>query len=215
LGSAGESADLIGFRNALLEQHKERYFALKRSVDDDLADIITARRLEVEGIVQAVRRFCETRLAEGLKANRRYEKLQKRMYAVELQNAFFRELEEAQQRRFEVFRRSPRYKDAMYALAAEALENYGLSIRTQGGKPPRELRLIALVEKGDAVFLPPQENIVEIREELKDVWGGLALVEERKGGGRLVDNTFRTRWRRLYPSFVAGHRDVFTALAGD
>jgi hypothetical protein len=199
--------ELAGFREALLVQHKKRVLALKRSLDEDLADIITARRIEVEGVVHGLRRDREKLLEEGLRANRRYETHQKNIYEMELRDLFSQALEKAVRSRLEAFRRSPRYGSALAALAAEA--------QTQENSA---FPWVVLVEKGDALFLSrslsPGGNIREVREELADVWGGLMLVETGEGGknesGRIVDNTFRTRWRRLYPSFAfeAGLRDA-------
>ncbi|MDR2136880.1 MAG: hypothetical protein LBO68_01205 [Synergistaceae bacterium] len=185
-----EPEDLIGFREALLVQHKKRCLALKRSVDEDLADIISARRIEVEGIVHGLRRSREKRLEEGLEANLRYSRHQKKVYEGELQDVFFEALEKEVRSRLKTFRRSPRYGAALAALAAEAQQNFAFP-------------WVALVEKGDAPFLPlsPRGNIQEVREELGDVWGGVVLVAAG-GCGRIVDNTFRTRWRRLCLSSV-------------
>ncbi|MDR2529045.1 MAG: hypothetical protein LBD04_08525 [Synergistaceae bacterium] len=174
----GLTGDLSGFWKALLEQHQERRLTLKRVVDDDLADMITARRMEVEGIVHDLRRSAAMRLAEGLEANRRAEDRQKRACEAEIQEVFSRLVEEELRRLLEGFRRLPKYRDVMEALAKEALEVL---------PSPSAV----LVEKGDGVFLPPWSVFREVREELEGVWGGLILV----GDGRIVDNTFRTRGR--------------------
>jgi vacuolar-type H+-ATPase subunit E/Vma4 len=195
-----EPEDLAGFKEALLIQHKKRCAALKRSVDDDLADMITARRIEVEGIVYGLRRRREKHLEEALQANSRYVKRQKKNYDAELQGIFFEALEEAVRSRLETFRRSPRYGSVLTALAAEAQGQAQAQAQAQENV---SFPWVALVEKGDALFLSPSSrgNIREVREELRDVWGGLVLVEAG-GGGRIVDNTFRTRWRRLSSSFA-------------
>jgi vacuolar-type H+-ATPase subunit E/Vma4 len=189
-----EPEDLAGFKEALLVQHKKRCAALKRSVDDDLADMITARRIEVEGIVYGLRRRREKHLEEALQANSRYVKRQKKNYDAELQGIFFEALDEAVRSRLETFRRSPGYGAVLTALAAEAQGQAQENV---------SFPWVALVEKGDALLLSPSSrgNIREVREELRDVWGGLVLVEA-DGGGRIVDNTFRTRWRRLSSSFA-------------
>ena len=192
-----ELDDLAGFKEALLEQHKERCLVLKRSVDEDLADMITARRLQVERIVHNLGRSREKRLNEGLKANRRRVELQKKSYKIELQDSLIEFLEEKVRARLEAFRRSPRYGDAMKALLAEA-------------RGPMSLPSIVWVENGDSAFLNPDGSVLEVREGLKDVCGGLLI--EGKESGRLVDNTFRTRWHRLRPFFIAEHEEVFTEL---
>ena len=184
--SLTEGDDLSGFWAAMLAQHRDRCLALKRVVDDDLADMITARRLEVEGIVHGLRRSCAARLIEGLEANRRVEERQKRACEAEVQEVFSALLEDALRLRLEDFRRSPEYRDVMEALAAEALKAL-----------PSPLAI--LVEKGDGGVLSPGGVFREIREELEGVWGGLILV----GEGQVVDNTFRTRWRRLRSSFTS------------
>jgi hypothetical protein len=205
LSETSGADDLAGFKNALLAQHRERYLALKRSVDEDLADMITARRLQVERIVHDLRRSCEKLLDEGLKANRRRVELQKKAYKVELQDDVFEHLEKRVRARLEAFRRSPGYGDAMETLVAEARDVFPFPS-------------IAWVEKGDSAFLKPSGNVLEVREELQNAWGGLVLVEAKESesiwreGARLVDNTFRTRWRRLCPSFAAGLGDVFTGF---
>jgi vacuolar-type H+-ATPase subunit E/Vma4 len=191
-----ELNDLAGFEEALLEQHKKRCLVLKRSVDEDLADMITARRLEVERIVHNLGRSSEKRLSEGQKALRRRAELQKKAFMIELQDTLLGRLEEKVRARLEAFRRSPRYGDAMNALAAEA--------RKALPSPS-----VLWVEKGDSVFLKPEGNVLEVREELKDAWGGLVLAE-KKEKGKVVDNTFRTRWRRLCPFFVVEHREALT-----
>jgi hypothetical protein len=193
-----EPEDLAGFKEALLIQHKKRCLALKRSVDEDLADIITARRIEVEGVVYGLRRSREKRLEEGLKANVRHAKRRKKEYEAELRGVFFETLERTVRSRLEAFRRSPRYGEVLAALAEEAQ----LRTHTHTNKDSA-IHWVALVEKGDALFLPPSSrgNIREVREELRDAWGGLVLVEAG-GGGRIVDNTFHARWRRLSPSFA-------------
>ncbi|MDR1379831.1 MAG: hypothetical protein LBJ36_12395 [Synergistaceae bacterium] len=193
------SEDLVGFKEALLAQHKKRCLALKRSVDEDLADIITARRIEVERIVHSLRRSHEKHLEEVLKTNLHHVKRQKKSYEAELQDIFFETLEKAVRSRLETFRHSPRYGAVLEALAVEA------QTCIQGNST---LSWVALVEEGDALFLPPSSrgNIREVREELWDVWGGLVLVEAG-GGGRVVDNTFRARWKRL-PSLFAFKPDL-------
>ncbi|MDR1621193.1 MAG: hypothetical protein LBS00_02335 [Synergistaceae bacterium] len=200
---ASRADDLAGFKEALLAQHRERCLVLKRSVDEDLADIITARRLEVERIVHGLCRAREKRFGEGLKANRRRAELQRKMFKIELQDGFLEHLEENVRARLEAFRRSPRYGETMESLVAETRENFPFPS-------------IVWVEKGDAVFLKPcepsgpGESVLEVREGLKDVWGGLLL--EEKESGRLLDNTFRTRWRRLRPFFIAELGEIFTEL---
>lgn len=183
------SDDFTGFRNALLTQYRERHLALKRAVDEDLADIITARRLEVEGIVHRLHRSAANRLQEGLSANRRQAERRIRTCKVVLQREFLEHLEKIVVWRLAAFRSSEAYRNVMHALASEAQEKFSSPA-------------VALVEKGDAIFLSGHGGIREVREELKDVWGGLVLIEAEKEEGRLVDNTFRTRWRRLYPSFL-------------
>ncbi|MDR1648750.1 MAG: hypothetical protein LBR71_00690 [Synergistaceae bacterium] len=187
---------LEGFKKALLIQHRKRCLEMKREVDEDLADIITTRRIEVEKIVRDLRRSSEKRLAAGLKNNRRYAELQKKICMSELQKGFFEHLEELVRFRVEAFRRSSRYESAMRALALEALDHFPFPA-------------VALVERGDAACLPAPGAfgagpgiIQEVREELRDVWGGLVLVEAGKERGRVLDNTLRTRWRRLHSAFA-------------
>jgi vacuolar-type H+-ATPase subunit E/Vma4 len=168
---------------------------MKREVDEDLADIITTRRIEVEKMARDLRRSCEKRLADGLKNNRRYAELQRKVSMSELQKGFFEHLEDLVRSRMEAFRRSPLYESAMRNLALEALERFPFPA-------------VALVEKGDAAcLLAPdaadvRRNVREVREELRDVWGGLVLVGVGKERGRVLDNTFRTRWRRLHAAFA-------------
>jgi vacuolar-type H+-ATPase subunit E/Vma4 len=193
------SPDLEGFAKALLIQTQNRCLAMKREVDEDLADIITARRIEVEKIVHDLRRGGEKRLEEGLKSNRRHAELRKKVCMSELQEGFFEHLEALVRARAEAFRRSSLYGRAMRSLALEALEHFPFPA-------------VALVEEGDAVHLDPRggsprsgnplENIQEVREELRDAWGGLVLAEAGKERGRFLDNTFRTRWRRLHAAFA-------------
>jgi hypothetical protein len=192
---------LEGFKKALLIQHRKRCLEMKREVDEDLADIITTRRIEVEKIVHDLRRSSEERLAGGLKNNRRYAELQKKICMSELQKGFFEHLEELVRSRMEAFRRSSRYESAMRNLALEALNHFPFPA-------------VALVERGDAGFLPVSVSVPgafgagpgairEVREELRDVWGGLVLVEAGKERrGKVLDNTFRTRWRRLHSAFA-------------
>jgi vacuolar-type H+-ATPase subunit E/Vma4 len=192
--------ELEGFKRALLLQHRKRCAEMKRRIDEDLADIITARRIEVEKIVYGLRRACEKHLSDGLRNNRRRAELQKKIRMSELQKGFFDHLEARVRSRAEAFRRSPRYESAMRNLALEALEHFPFPAA-------------ALVERGDAAFLSSlvaegarrgAGEIREIREELRDVWGGLILTEAGKErvGGKLLDNTFRTRWRRLHAAFA-------------
>ena len=128
--------------------------------------MITARRLQVERIVHNLGRYREKRLNEGLKANRRRVELQKKAFKIDLQDRLFGRLEEKVRARLEAFRRSPQYGDAMKALAAEA-----------GGS--MSVPSVVWVEKGDSVFLNPGGNVLEVREGLKDVWGGLILTEQQ------------------------------------
>ncbi|MDR3265188.1 MAG: hypothetical protein LBT15_04155 [Synergistaceae bacterium] len=206
-----QERDLSGFREALLAQHMERTLARKRVVDEEIADIITARRLEVEGVVHRLRRASADELNEGLSANRRYGESRTRFRRAELRDDFIARLEKSVAGRLRELRSAPGYGRILIALAVEAAEVLS---------PP----FVVLVEKGDAVFLTsetgfsdrtgnnPQasegstplafdfnRDVSEIREDLKDSWGGLVLVGAK---GRLVDNTFRTRWKRLYPSFA-------------
>jgi vacuolar-type H+-ATPase subunit E/Vma4 len=192
-----ESDDLAGFKKALLAQHKERCLVLKRSVDEDLADMITARRIEVERIVYTLRRSREKRFDEGSRANRRHVELQKKAFKIELQDRLFGHLEKKVHADLAALRRSPRYEGVMRALITEALEILPFPS-------------IVWVEKGDSVFLEPGGNVSEIREGLEDVWGGLLV--EAKEGGRLVDNTFRTRWERLRPFFITELGNAAAAL---
>ena len=191
--------DLDGFKEALLKQHTERCLVLKRCVDEDLADIITVRRLEVERTVHNLRCSSEKRFEEGVKAHRRRMEFQKKAFKIELQDRFLERLEEKVRACLEIFRRSPQYGDAMKALIVEAETEGFLSSAPSAPS-------VVWVEEGDSVFVRPGENR-EVREGLKDVWGGL-LIEE-KGSGRLVDNTFRTRWGRLRPFFIAEHGEIF------
>jgi vacuolar-type H+-ATPase subunit E/Vma4 len=201
-GSGAANLNLEGFETALLRQHEERRLALKRTVDEDLADIIAARRLEVENIVHSLRRSREERLEEDLKENRRRAELRKKAYLSELERAFLETLEDALCSRVEILRRSPRYKDVMKGLALEAAEGFPFPS-------------VALVESGDAACLASCgaacPGIVEIRENLRDKWGGLVLVEAGKERGRFLDNTLRTRWERLRPVFAAKAREKIHA----
>ena len=187
------SGDLSKFEAVLWAQHEERCSALKRSVDEDLADIIMARRLDVEKRVHDSRRSCKKRYEEGVAANRRRIELRKKDLEADLRKALLKRMEEALKLRFEEFRLSPAYGQVMQYLFSEAREKFPLPS-------------VLLLEKGDAVFLEAEGTIEgraeEIREDLKDVWGGLVLVEARKTRGRVFDNTFRARWNRLLPFFA-------------
>jgi vacuolar-type H+-ATPase subunit E/Vma4 len=184
-----EPDGLAGFKRALLEQHRKRHIALKWAADEDLANIIMARRLEVEGIVHSIRLGNEAKLRDGTRENQRRARLKKREYESELIEVFFEKIESALRLRLEEFRRSPEYGRAMEALAVEARE-------LLGGGPA-----VALVEKGEGVFLRSLD--LEVMEELVDCWGGLVMLSEGVDkNGPLVDNTFKTRWKRLYPSFA-------------
>jgi vacuolar-type H+-ATPase subunit E/Vma4 len=192
-----EADDLAGFKKALLGQHRERCLALKRLVDEDLADMITARRIEVERIVHGLRRSRERRFDEGTRANRRHVELQKKAFKIEVRDRLFRRLEEKVRASLEAFRCSSRYGDAMEVLAAETLKILPVPSTVW-------------VEKGDSIFLKPGGNILEVCEGLEGAWGG--LLTEAKEGGRLVDNTFRTRWARLRPFFITELESVAAGL---
>jgi hypothetical protein len=186
------SPDLEGFKEALSAQYRKRCVEMKREVDEDLADIITARRIEVEKVMHDLRRSGEERLAAGLRDNRRDAELRKKVCMSELQEIFFERLEDSVRSRVEAFRHSFRYESAMRDLALEALNHFPFPA-------------VALVERGDAAYLPApggDRGIQEVREDLRDVWGGLVLVEAGKERGRVLDNTFRTRWRRLHAAFA-------------
>ncbi|MDR3231283.1 MAG: hypothetical protein LBT65_07575 [Synergistaceae bacterium] len=190
--------DLSGFREALAVQRMERTLALKRAVDEEIADIITARRLEVEGVVHRLRRASAAELNAGLSASRRYGERRMRSCRIELRNAFFERMEDRIAERLRELRSSRGYGQIMAALAKEAAENLS---------PP----FVALVERGDAVFLRSDGDIREVREDLENVWGGLVLTEAEGRG--LVDNTFRTRWKRLRPSLAGElHERLESAL---
>jgi vacuolar-type H+-ATPase subunit E/Vma4 len=194
------SSALAGFKRALLEQRDRRHAALKSAADDDLAGIITARRLEVERAVPSMRKRNQARLSEGIREYRRAAGLKKKECEPELMGFFLEKLEEAVRLRLKELRASGRYREVMEALAAEAQKILG----------PCQA---ALVEKGDEDFLafmtsPPRPDGFQVRGELEDSWGGLVMVGS---GGRLVDNTLKTRWKRLSPSLMTSlHRDFFS-----
>lgn len=191
--------DLSGFREALTAQYRERQRTLKRAMDDELADVIAARRLEVEGIVHRLRRSSEDLLREGQAADRRYLESRVRSCRAAMQNSFLVHLEKAILARVDALRLSGEYEDVMNLLASEARER-------MGGPS------VALVEKGDAVFLKALGDIREVREELEGVWGGLMLIGTEEQGKRVVDNTFRTRWSRLCPGFLSDRRESLKAV---
>ena len=179
-----EREEFSGFKEAIIEQYKTRYLALKRQADEEIADMIAARRIEVEKTVHELLVSCERKLAEGLRANRRHAELRVAAFQSEILGVLLSELEERAKARIGDLRCSQRYGLVMRSLAEEADRVI-------------QAPVAALVEKGDAVHLKSCKNIREVREELDGAWGGLMVVE--LAGARLIDNTLRARWKRLSP----------------
>ena len=179
--------EFSGFKEAILEQYKARYVALKREADEEIADMIAARRIEVEKTVHELLVSCEKKLAEGLRANRRHAEFRVAAFHSEILTLLLSELEERAKARIGDLRGSERYGLVMRCLAEEADRVI-------------QAPVVALVEKGDAVHLKSCKNIREVREELDGTWGGLMVVE--LAGARLIDNTLRARWKRLSPVLI-------------
>lgn len=173
--------DLQGFKDALLRQYTERYRVRKRQIDEEIAETVMARRIEVERTVHELRVAHKKKLELGLLANRRRAELKNASFREELQAVAAAEVERRLCIEIEALRSSPRYCAVMRGLLSEA------SALLRGPA-------VALVEGGDGGYLKAGGHIQEIREELQGVWGGVILVEQR---GRRIDNTLRARWTLL------------------
>lgn len=188
--------DFQGFKEALLRQYKERYLTLKRNVDEEIADTVMARRIDIERTVYGLRVAHKKKLEQGLLNNRRRAELQYAVFREELQISVLEEIERRMLIQIQALRLTDRYACIMKSLAEEA------SVLLRGPA-------VALVEKGDADYLSVGGHIREIREELESAWGGVVLVEKR---GRRIDNTLHARWMLLKVEIVT---EIQKHLSGD
>ena len=176
--------DISGFREALLEQAENRVLILKREADEEIAEMVASRRMEAEQAVHRLRVSQQNRLKEGLRSNRRRAEEDMMLIRAGILRHLAEALEERVGALLRDLRRSESYKDVMAVLMDEVKASLGPST-------------VILVEEGDAAALKFLRNVKDVREELRDTWGGFVLLDERTS--RVIDNTFHARWKRLLP----------------
>jgi hypothetical protein len=184
--------DLESFKEALAREHLEKVRLLERNRDEEIADLIAARRLSVQKKVSALRKEQEERF--------RFLAAEKRKSASASAGAFFlgefsnlgTSFGEELRKMAETLRSFDRegYGRILARLAEEVLGACG--------RPA-----VLLVEKGDAELLRETAGNrslfegVEIREANLNGWGGCRAETENE----ILDNTLLTRWGRMSSRF--------------
>ena len=184
--------DLESFKDALGREHLEKVRLLERERDEEIADLLAARRLSVQKKVAALRKEQEDRF--------RFLAAEKRKNASASAGAFFlgefsnlgASFGDELRKMAETLRTSDRerYGRVLSRLAEEALQYCG--------RPA-----VLLVERGDGELLREAAEKsglfegVEIREANLNGWGGCRAETENE----ILDNTLLTRWGRMSSCF--------------
>ncbi|MBL3539267.1 hypothetical protein [Aminivibrio sp.] len=184
--------DLESFKEALEREHLEKVRLLEMARDEEIADLIAARRLSVQKKVAALRKEQEDRFRLLAEETRKNASASATAFFLEAFSNLTASFGEELRKMAETLRISDRerYGRALSRLAEEALECFG--------RPA-----VLLVEKGEGELLrKTAENGglfdgVEIREANLNGWGGCLAETENE----ILDNTLLTRWGRMSACF--------------
>ncbi|NLL37582.1 MAG: hypothetical protein GX256_08705 [Fretibacterium sp.] len=189
-GEPNQLEGLSGFMKELAEQACERYVIWKREVDEELADRISERRIQVERTLRDLRLADERHRTEGLRSNRHRAEASFAEAREQLRARLFEELERRLLLRLQRLRSSGEYALVLQALIQEVT-------------PSLEGELVMYAEKEDVERLKKENSSLAERLSgtLNDVWGGVLIVDQATG--RVLDNTFHSRWKRLEPDMMS------------
>lgn len=171
------------FKQALEAEHRERLRGEEKQLDEELGEIVSARRIEVEKEVNR-RRETQKQKARELRESLKMELLR------DLRQRLAREVQEmissVEGQVFDelgALRGSPRYGEALCRLAREGFALVGA---------PAEV-LVAPGE-GDVLQILGEDILISETSSLSE---GGCLVIRHPEGDRLVDNSLRSRWEHL------------------
>ena len=198
--TTGRQQELSGFIAELAEQARRRQALLKRQVDEELADTISERRIQVEKTLHRLHTSHDRLRRVGLKANRRTAERRMAEERDRLRTLLLKELEKRVVFKIRNLKGSEEYRLVLRALTQEAASVLGDA-------------LVVRVEKGDAEALKDCACVAELQETLSDAWGGVCATDATKD--RVIDNSFRVRWKRLLPKMMrrlSEHVDRYAAV---
>lgn len=179
-----DRSEFLEFERALEAEHRERLRGEEMQLDEELGEIVSVRRIEVEKEV-TFRRETQQKKARDLRESLKMELLRdlRQRLALEVQE-ILSSLEIQVFDELQAFRGSREYEETLCLLAREGLSVVG----------DRALILVPTGEKKALIRALGEGVLVRETEDLPD---GGCLVIRHPEGDHLVDNSLRTRWERL------------------
>ena len=181
-----QKPDLENFKKALRNDHLNRLAELKSSIDDQLADIVISKRMKVEKKVEQIRAEHRTLLKSRIQRQELHVQQQLRNCLIQIHAERIALVEVMLKEKILLLRKDTvKYEKVLNNLIIEGLQVIG---------KPSVLYLL----KRDIPLVRRSSEILEIRENPYDIWGG-SVIKESGSGQMIIDNTFRTRWLRMLP----------------
>ncbi len=179
----GDLPELLHFKKELEAEIEARFREEEERLDEELAEAVALRRIEVEREI-ARRRASHLRKARDLTESLRLEllrDLRRRLaqnvqdLAVLLEKELFKELES--------MKGTPRYERALNRFVREGLERVGDQALVQ-------------VVPGEGQWVDVMGNGVVVEETLESSEGGCRVIRWPEGD-HVIDNSLRSRWGHL------------------
>lgn len=173
---------LEAFKEALRVEYEARITSERRRMEEEIEDRVAERRRQVEKQVVLLRREIASEKARRLCVRKRFllQELRDRVafWGEELLNA----VEEKIAARLK--------EEDAFGSGISSLERLVAEALFVAGTP-----CVVCVPPGTAERLSSRPEIVEVREEIDDPWGG-CTVYTASDKRIFVENTLQTRWRR-------------------
>ncbi|MBN1332407.1 MAG: hypothetical protein JW971_01475 [Synergistales bacterium] len=176
--------DLEGFKKAIYHDHREALLELHRQMEKEVADELSATRMEVERNINNLRIQHEEQYRLMIDRENLLLEQKKREF---LNHLVIEQYHKIQEKVFselqEIRHNSDTYRPLLNQLIREALELLG----KEG---------LILVDRGDSSFVENQDPGGTIRETILDPNGGCIVLEPQEGKV-VIDNTLFSRWTRM------------------
>ncbi len=181
-----QQVDLENFKQAIKNDHLHRLAELKSSIDDQLADIVISKRIKVEKQVEQIRAEHRSLLQSRLQRQELHVHQQVRNCLIQIHAERIALVEAKLKEKILLLREDTvKYEKVLNNLIIEGLQVIG--------KPS-----IIYLLKRDISLVHGSSEILDVRENFSDIWGG-SFIEESGSGQMVIDNTFRTRWLKILP----------------
>ena len=185
---AETASDFEAIKEALVQEHTLRLDALRRKTEAQIAEMLSGKRFEVERQLEIIESEQGERFSAFVKNGKMRLRSRYREAFLKQVAALFASVGSLYHDRILRMKNDPgEYGDVLSALIAEGISLIGNDA-------------VALVETGESCVLDGRVLPCRVREVSLERWGGCIL--ESCDGSRIVDNTLKTRWERMYPEVI-------------